>query len=70
VSQARVLAVWPVGEDRTVFDLSEALGDMSLNVVHQRITALRKWGQVALVGSVWCKTPRGGSPRAVYRRLW
>ena len=63
-----MLAVWPVGEDRTVFDLSEALGDMSPNMVHQRITALRKWGQVVRVRSV--KTPRGGSPRSVYRRMW
>ena len=68
VSQTRVLAVWAVGEDRTVFDLSEALGDMSPDVVHQRIRALRRWGQVKLVGSV--DSPKCRCPRSVYRRLW
>ena len=70
MSQVKVLGVWPIGKDRTVFDLAEALGDMSPNDVHRRIRALRRWGQVARVGSVRCKTPRGGSPRVVYRRLW
>jgi len=69
MSQVKVLGVWPIGKDRTAFDLAEKL-DMTPNSVHKRITALRKWGQVVRVGSVWCKTPRGGSPRAVYRRLW
>jgi len=68
MSQVKVLGVWPIGKDRTAFDLSKALGDMSSNVVHQRIRALRRRGQVVLVGSV--KTPRGGAPRAVYRRMW
>jgi len=70
MSQVKVLGVWPIGKDRTAFDLAEEL-DMTPNSVHQRITALRKWGQVVRVGTIeGTKTPRGGSPRAVYRRLW
>lgn len=70
MSQAKVLGAWPVGKDRTAFELADVL-DMTPNGVHKRITALMRWGQVERVGTVpGIKTPRGGSPRAVYRRLW
>jgi hypothetical protein len=69
MSQAKVLEVWPVGEDRTAFTLADDL-DMTPNSVHKRIAALLKWKQVERVGSVRGDIPCGGSPRAVYRRLW
>lgn len=70
VSQTRVLGTWPVGEDRTAFDISDEIEDLTPNAVHHSIYALVRWGQVERVGSIPSPLPHGGSPRAVYRRLW
>ena len=70
MSQERVLAVRPVGEDRTAFEISDELKNMTPNSVHKRISALVRWGQVERVGSIPSPLPYGGSPRAVYRRMW
>lgn len=68
MSQVRVLEVWEKDEILSANMISERLGDMTPNSVHKRIQALARWGQVAKVGT--SPAPHGGSPRALYRRIW